>query len=61
MQSQFDLLGAFVPTIAGWFVLSLAVFVPVDAFGAAFTGCSGTHPSPASRFSFACFAAADWS
>ena len=31
MQSQFDLLGAFVPTIAGWLVLSLAVFVPVDA------------------------------
>ena len=32
MQSQFDLLGAFVPMIAAWFVLSLAVFVPVDAF-----------------------------
>jgi hypothetical protein len=31
MQSQFDLLGAFVPIIAAWFVLSLAVFVPVDA------------------------------
>ena len=31
MQSQFDFLGAFVPTIAAWFVLSLAVFVPVDA------------------------------
>ena len=31
MQSQFDLLGAFVPTIAAWLVLSLAVFVPVDA------------------------------
>jgi hypothetical protein len=31
MQSQFDLLGAFVPTIAAWFVLSLAVFVPLDA------------------------------
>jgi protein AaeX len=31
MQSQFDLLGAFAPTIAGWFVLSLAIFVPVDA------------------------------
>jgi hypothetical protein len=31
MQSQFDLLGAFVPTIAAWFVFSLAVFVPVDA------------------------------
>lgn len=30
MQSQFDLLGAFVPTIAAWFVLSLAIFVPVD-------------------------------
>jgi hypothetical protein len=31
MQSQFDLLGAFVPMIAAWFVLSLAVFIPVDA------------------------------
>ena len=31
MQSQFDLMGAFVPTIAAWLVLSLAVFVPVDA------------------------------
>jgi protein AaeX len=31
MQSEFDLLGAFVPTIAAWFVLSLALFVAVDA------------------------------
>jgi hypothetical protein len=31
MQSEFDLLGAFVPTIAAWFVLSLAIFVAVDA------------------------------
>ncbi len=31
MQSQFDLLGAFAPTIAAWFVLSLLVFVPLDA------------------------------
>ena len=31
MQSQFDLMGAFVPTIAAWLLLSLAVFVPVDA------------------------------
>src|SRR5712691_10792964 len=31
MQSQFDLMGAFVPTIAAWLVLLLAVFVPVDA------------------------------
>jgi hypothetical protein len=31
MQSQFDLMGAFVPTLAAWFVLSLAVFVPIDA------------------------------
>jgi hypothetical protein len=31
MQSQFDLMGAFVPTIAAWLVLALAVFVPVDA------------------------------
>jgi hypothetical protein len=31
MQSQFDLMGAFVPTIAAWFALSLAMSVPVDA------------------------------
>jgi Protein of unknown function (DUF1656) len=31
MQSQFDLLGAFVPMVAAWFVLSLAMFVSVDA------------------------------
>jgi len=31
MKSQFDLLGTFVPLIAAWFVLALAVFVPVDA------------------------------
>ena len=31
MQSQFDLMGAFAPTIAAWLVLSLAVFVAVDA------------------------------
>jgi hypothetical protein len=31
MLSEFDLLGAFVPTIAAWLVLTLAVFVPVDA------------------------------
>jgi hypothetical protein len=31
MQSEFDLLGAFVPTIAAWLVLALAIFVPVDA------------------------------
>ena len=31
MQSEFDLLGAFVPTIAAWFVLSLAIFVALDA------------------------------
>jgi hypothetical protein len=31
MQSQFDLLGAFVPTIAAWLVLSLVIFVPLDA------------------------------
>ena len=31
MQSQFDLMGTFVPTIAAWLVLSLAMFVPVDA------------------------------
>lgn len=30
MQSQFDLMGTFVPTIAAWFVLSLVVFVPLD-------------------------------
>jgi hypothetical protein len=31
MQSQLDLVGAFVPTIAAWFVLALAIFVPADA------------------------------
>jgi Protein of unknown function (DUF1656) len=31
MQAEFDLMGAFVPTIVAWLVLSLAVFVPVDA------------------------------
>jgi len=31
MQSQFDLLGAFAPTIAAWFVFALAVFVPAEA------------------------------
>jgi hypothetical protein len=31
MHSEFDVLGAFAPTIAGWFVLSLVIFVPVGA------------------------------
>ena len=31
MQSELDLIGAFVPAIAVWFVLSLAIFIPVDA------------------------------
>lgn len=31
MQSQFDLMGAFVPMLAAWFVLSLALFVALDA------------------------------
>jgi hypothetical protein len=31
MQSEIDLLGAFGPAIAAWFVLSLAIFVPIDA------------------------------
>jgi hypothetical protein len=31
MRSQFDLLGAFVPMLAAWFVLSLAIFAVVDA------------------------------
>ena len=30
MQAELDLLGAFVPAIAAWFLLSLAIFVPVD-------------------------------
>ena len=30
MYSEFDVLGAFVPTIAGWLVLSVAIFVPLD-------------------------------
>ena len=31
MQSELDLIGAFVPAIAVWSVLSLAIFIPVDA------------------------------
>jgi hypothetical protein len=31
MQSELDLLGAFAPTLAVWFVFALAVFVAVDA------------------------------
>jgi hypothetical protein len=31
MRCQFDLLGAFVPMLAAWFVLSLAIFAVVDA------------------------------
>jgi hypothetical protein len=31
MLSEFDLLGVFVPTLAVWFVVALAVFVPIDA------------------------------
>ena len=30
MFAEIDLLGAFVPAIAMWFVCSLAVFVPLD-------------------------------
>ena len=31
MRSEFDLLGAFVPTTALWFVLALVGFIPLDA------------------------------
>jgi hypothetical protein len=31
MRSDFDLVGAYVPTLALWFVISLAIFVAVDA------------------------------
>jgi hypothetical protein len=31
MQSQFDLMGAYVPMIAAWFVVSMAISVPIDA------------------------------
>jgi protein AaeX len=31
MFFDFDVLGAYVPTLALWFVLSLAIFVAVDA------------------------------
>jgi hypothetical protein len=31
MRSDFDFVGAYVPTLALWFVISLAIFVPVDA------------------------------
>jgi len=30
MHAELDVLGAFVPAIAVWFVLSLAIFVPAD-------------------------------
>jgi uncharacterized protein DUF1656 len=56
MQSQFDLLGALVPTIAAWFVLSLAIFIPVDALltrGGFYRLCWHT---PLARFAlFVCF------
>jgi len=31
MRSELDLLGAFAPALAAWFVLALAVFVAADA------------------------------
>ena len=31
MQSELDLLGAFAPMLAAWFVFALALFVAVDA------------------------------
>ena len=31
MRSDFDLLGVYLPTLALWFVLALAIFVPLDA------------------------------
>jgi len=30
MHAELDVMGAFVPAIAVWFVLSLAIFVPAD-------------------------------
>jgi Protein of unknown function (DUF1656) len=31
MQSEFDFLGAFAPTLAVWFVLALVIFAATDA------------------------------
>jgi protein AaeX len=31
MQAELDLLGALVPAIAVWFVISVVMFVPIDA------------------------------
>jgi Protein of unknown function (DUF1656) len=56
MQSQFELVGAFVPMIAAWFVLALAVFVPADAV---LTRCGFFRVfwhAPLARFAlFVCF------
>jgi hypothetical protein len=56
MQSQFDFLGAFVPMIAAWFVLALAVFAPADAV---LTRCGFFRlfwHAPLARFAlFVCF------
>jgi len=31
MQAELDFLGALVPAIAIWFVISIVIFVPIDA------------------------------
>ena len=62
MQAELDVLGAFVPTIAAWFVLSLVIFVPVDAL-LSWRGFYRCWHAPIARLalSFACFAVVRWS
>jgi hypothetical protein len=56
MQSQLDLLGAFAPTIAVWFVLALAVFVPADAVLTRYGFFRLFWHAPLARFAlFVCF------
>ena len=61
MFAEIDLLGAFVPAIAAWFVGALTIFVVVDLLLTRmfFLGCSGTRRSLALACSRVCFASAD--
>ena len=63
MFAEIDLLGAFVPAIAAWFVGSLAIFVLADALltRAGFFRLFCMRRWPASACSYACFVRADWS
>ncbi len=55
MQAELDFLGALVPGIAIWFVISLVIFIPVDAV---LTRCSAYRlfwHAPLARFAlFVC-------